>query len=138
MNVVEGIILAGLILLAFLDIKKREIPVVPVVAAGVMLVVYRLCTGAGTGIIAVGLLPGLVMMFLSFCTRGGIGVGDGLVLCVLGVGCGVEQAVAVLGLAFVLAALTAAILLATGKAGRKTEFPFLPCVLAGYIIGLLW
>ncbi|MBO5353756.1 MAG: prepilin peptidase [Lachnospiraceae bacterium] len=137
MNVMEGMVLAGLFLLALVDIKEKMIPVIPVMAAGGLLMVYQLWQGKGIWEVLAGLLPGLLLLLLSFCTRGGIGSGDGGVLCVLGTACGVQETVAVLGLAFVLEAVIAAGLLVMRRAGRKTELPFLPCVLAGYIVVLL-
>ncbi len=138
MNVMEGIVLAGLLLLALVDVKEKMIPVFPVAVAGCLLVVYQLWQGRSVLELLSGILPGLLLLFLSFCTRGGIGTGDGLVLCVLGIAFGAEQTVAVLGLAFVLEAVTAMLLLVFRKAGRKTELPFLPCVLVGYVTALLW
>lgn len=138
MKIIEGMVLAGLCLLAVVDIKEKRIPVVPVALAGSLLAWYQLWQGTGIWELLAGILPGLLLLFLSVCTRGGIGAGDGWVLCVLGIAAGVQKTVTVLGTALVLEAVIAAFLLAVKKAGRKTELPFLPCVLTGYLVVLFW
>lgn len=137
MSIVDVVLLGSLAVLGWIDIKQKMIPVVPVVATGIMLLLYRLWEGNSFEGVAAGLLPGAVLLLLAFCTGESIGSGDGLVVCMVGAGCGLENTVAVLGMALVCVALLAIVLLAAGKAGRKTELPFLPCVFAGYIISLI-
>lgn len=88
--------------------------------------------------LAVGTIPGILLLLLAFCSGESIGKGDGLVLFMLGIYCGVAKAVAVLGMALLLVAVLALILLVLKRANRKTELPFLPCLCAGYLLSMVW
>ena len=134
----EWIALGALAGLSVYDLKQKRVNVAVVAFLALAVLVYRFCTGTGVLMLLAGLVPGAVLVLVAFATKESIGTGDGLVLCVLGMFCGLKQALAVLGTALVLAALLAMILLVLKRAGRKTELPFLPCLCAGYMLGLFW
>lgn len=123
---------------AVYDIKTKTIPVAAVVVAVIAALIYRLCTGTGIMELAVGLVPGAFVLVLAFVTRESIGAGDGLVLCMLGLFCGWRQCLAVFGMALVLSAVLAMVLVVCRRAGRKTELPFLPSLFGGYLLFYLW
>jgi len=137
MSVIDAVVLGNLAILGWIDIKKKMIPVVPVAVAGSVLLLYRFWEGCTFFEVAAGLVPGAVLLLLAFCTRESIGTGDGLVFCMIGAGCGLENTVAVLGFALVCSALLAIVLLVLRKVRRKTVLPFLPCVFTGYVISLV-
>ena len=124
--------------LSGIDLKIRKIPVLPVVLLGVLCSLYRLWCGSDFWELIVGTVPGLLLLGVSVCTKESIGLGDGMVLLVLGMFCGARRAVAILGMALVLAAVLAMVLLILKRAGRKTELPFLPCLCGGYLLCILW
>ena len=95
-------------------------------------------TGTGVMELAMGLVPGAFVLVLAFVTRESIGAGDGLVLCMLGLFCGWRQCLAVFGMALVLSAVLAMVLVVCRRAGRKTELPFLPSLFGGYLLFCLW
>lgn len=128
-------VLAGF---AVYDLKWKKVKMTAVALLGAGAVLYRIFTGTGASELVLGLLPGIVLLVVSFVTKESIGQGDGMVLCILGVFCGAKQAVAILGMAFTLCALLAVILLACKRVTKKTELPFLPCLCAGYCLCLLW
>ena len=134
----EWIMLAVLAGLAIYDMKTKTVSLiaVEVLAAGVL--VYRICTGTGMAELAAGLVPGVLVMLRAFVTKESIGMGDGLILCVLGMFCGWRRCLAVFGLALLLSAVLAIVLLVCRRAGRKTEIPFLPCLFGGFFICSLW
>lgn len=138
MNIAEWVALGSLGLLSVVDLKARKIPLLPVIILGMLAVVYRLWVGTSLFDMAAGVLPGCILLLLAMLTRESIGYGDGAVLVVLGLFCGVKQTVAAFGMALVLAALLAMILLVLKRVGRKTELPFLPCLCSGYVLCLLW
>lgn len=84
----------------------------------------------------IGLCLGLFFLLLSKLTRGQIGMGDGYVLCGLGVILGFYSAMVVLSYAFLLAAIAAMILFLVFQWNRKKTIPFLPFLCLGYV-GLL-
>lgn len=138
MNNAEWIALGVLAGLSVYDLKTKKVSVAAVLLFGIPVLIYRIFTGAEFVDLLLGMLPGLLLLVTAVCTGESIGIGDGLVLCVLGVFCGIQRAVAVLGMALVFAALLAVILLTLKRAGKKTALPFLPCLFAGYILCLLW
>ena len=138
MNVAEGIMLGILAGFSAYDLKFRRISVQAVGLLGAGAILYRIVTGAGILELVAGLLPGRVLVILAICTRESSGMGDGLMLCAIGLFTGMKQAVAVLGMALVLASVLSMVLLILRKAGRKTEVPFLPCLWAGYLLQCIW
>lgn len=138
MSIPELVILSGLAGLSVIDLRIKRIPVYGVVLLGIIALAFRLLAGVGIWTLAVGVLPGAFLVLLAYATRESIGIGDGLVTCAMGIFCGIRQTVAVLGMALLLSAVLAMVLLVLKRAGRKTELPFLPCLCSGYLLCLLW
>ena len=134
----ELVMLGSLMALSVMDLRTKKIPLMPVLVLGVMFFVYRIWSGVPLLEVAAGAIPGGILLLVSVLTEESIGYGDGLVLLVLGVLCGVAKAVAVLGMALLLAAVLSMVLLALKRVGRKTELPFLPCLCSGYLLFLIW
>ncbi len=121
------------------DCRKKEI--VPVslwifLAAGLVTNgVYAYQTPAS---FVGGILTGGGLLLLSCLSRGAIGRGDGYLLCVAGVYLGIAGTLSLLLGAFFLCAIWSLLLLVIKKAGKKTEIPFVPFLLAAYVGGLLF
>ncbi|MBO5353313.1 MAG: hypothetical protein J6A77_08460 [Lachnospiraceae bacterium] len=120
------------------DLKWKKVNVTAVVIVAATALMYRFFVGTGWVDLFFSLVPGIGLLLLALVTRESIGTGDGLVMCALGIFCGIKPALAILGMALVLCAMLAIILLACRRAGKKTELPFLPCLCAGYLLYLLW
>jgi len=138
MKTAEWVMLLILAGFAVYDIKTKTVSLAAVTAFAVSVLLYRLCLGTGAAELAAGLIPGVLVLLLAFVTGESIGTGDGLMLCVLGLFCGWRQCMAVFGMALVLSALLAIVLLVCRRAGRKTELPFLPSLFGGFFICCLW
>lgn len=138
MHLVILVLGISLAVFAVLDVKYQEIPVVPVFVLGVGILGVRLWSGATLAELLLGLLPGVFLLLLSVFSQGGIGIGDGLLLLVIGLGNGLETTILILWIAFFTGGVYAASLLLLKKAGRKTSFPFLPFLLLGYLSGVVW
>lgn len=137
MDIVKGILMGILAGLSVYDLKTKKVPVSVVVLAGIGGIVYRLYMETKVVVLLAGLVPGVVLLLLAFLTKESIGIGDGMVLCVIGLLCGWKETVAILGMALVFAAIIAVILLVSKRVGRKTLLPFLPCLCAGYLLVVL-
>lgn len=120
------------------DLRWKKISITAVAIFAATVLIYRVYIETGMLELLCGLIPGSSLFLVAVVTKESIGKGDGLVLCALGLFCGIKPAMAVLGMAFLLCALLAMVLLACKKAGKKTELPFLPCLCAGYLLYLLW
>ena len=138
MDVAEGIVIGLLLVLSIFDMRMKKVPVWLIgLVAGVALI-FRMVESVPVLQLLAGLLPGIFVLLLAVCTKESIGTGDGLVLCALGLFCGLKETVAVLGMALFFAAVVAVVLLVLKRAGRKTELPFLPCLCTGYLLCVLW
>ena len=84
-----------------------------------------------------GILIGGAFLGISKVTRGQIGIGDGLILCVTGLGLGIAKGMEMLLYGLLLAALFSAILLVRKVANRKMTIPFIPFLFVGYLITIL-
>lgn len=121
---------------AWLDLKKREINLI----LTIFLALYGcFCIVTGGEIWTDYLLAiGISGMFigLSFVSHGGIGMGDALLLLALGVNLPMDEYLVMLCMAFLLAAMWASCLMIFMKKGKKTEIPFVPFLLFGFVGGL--
>ena len=85
------------------------------------------------------LVPGLFLLAMSLLTHGSIGTGDGWILLAGGLACGGMAAAEELMLALLFCAGFSLILLALGRATRKTRLPFVPFLaLAELVRFCLW
>lgn len=80
---------------------------------------------------------GVILIFISKVTREAIGMGDGIIILVLGVLNGAYENLLISLYGFLISFLVSTFLLITRKLGRKDKIPFIPCLLAGYIITLI-
>jgi len=138
MNGAEYIMLGCLLILSIMDLRTRKISLLPVLLLGLFAMGYRFWENESLWEVLTGMLPGGVLLLAAWVTKESIGYGDGIVLLVVGVFCGIKKTVAILGISLILAALMAMLLLVLRRAGRKTELPFLPCLCSGYLLCLLW
>ena len=128
-------ILIVLIISSIEDIRKKEILLweiltcafLSVAAAGLSFYEGSFDT-LGT---LLSLLPGAVMLFLSLITRGGIGLGDGLIILAAGPALGFYDLFMALMTAIVLSGFFSGILLILKRAKRKTKIAFAPFLAVG-------
>lgn len=137
MSIEEGIVLGILIGFSVYDIKTKRIPVMAALIFGIIVLAYGISKKAEILELAAGTVPGLTLLLLAYVTKESIGFGDGLVLCMIGLFCGLEETLVVFSVALMSAAFLAMILLVMRRVKRKTELPFLPCLCLGYLVSLL-
>lgn len=118
------------------DIKNKRIPVWILLTGGVLALIGLLVEGfllgwAGALVSGgIALLPGAGLLALSFLTEKKVGVGDGLLLMVIGLAEGGEKVLLVFGTGLFLQSLVAVVLLLLKKAKKQTQIPFAPFLLA--------
>ena len=130
----KSIVLMVMAVISFVDIKRKQVSLAVLIPIGVVVLIWRLFQGTEMVAFLTGLVPGVACLLLSYVTGESIGRGDGLVLCILGLLCGMKATLAVFGLALTFSAIWAIFLLILKRAGRKTELPFLPCLSLGYLV----
>lgn len=118
------------------DIRKKSLPV-PGIAAGLLFVPFFVITEGASNITLLdnlkGMIPGVLLIFISFLSRGQIGIGDGAVVLITGVAIGIGNIVIVLTGALLLISVFSMLMLLLGKLNRKSTLPFVPFVFAGYL-----
>lgn len=87
--------------------------------------------------LAAGILPGIIVLGAGRLTKGGIGAGDGWILCVTGIYLGYYKNMQLFFTALIFSAIVGAVLIVAKKANRKTELAFVPFLLAAYMGMLL-
>lgn len=80
-----------------------------------------------------GIAVGAGVIIISKATGGKIGMGDGFLLCVTGLGLGFWGNLELFAIALFFAAMIAIILLSFRLVDRKKSIPFVPFLLIGYV-----
>lgn len=80
-----------------------------------------------------GVAIGISVIVISFVTKGKIGLGDGALLCVTGLGLGFWGNLELFALGLLFAAIISIGLLIFRLAGRKKSIPFIPFLLISYV-----
>lgn len=134
-----GAYCAGLILLALLagqDIKEKKISVDKLLVFACMAVLYRIFIKQFFWQEILGcMIPGTILLLLSWVTKEGIGYGDGMAVIVLGLWTGGWFALHVMGLGIMLCGMYAVICLVRKK---RDAIPFIPFLLAGMEVALIY
>lgn len=121
---------------ALCDVFRREILPVTVLVMGAAGVLYRGCyLSAGISGILTALIPGAFLLAMSILSKDRIGKGDALISICLGEWLGFSDSIFVIFLASAGAAASAAVLWIIRK--KDSEIPFVPFLLAGYVLHLL-
>lgn len=122
----------------WLDIQKRQVSIILLIIYAILgIVLYIFYEYISVLSLAGGIAVGIVMLMVSRLTKGGIGAGDGGVLCVTGIYLGFYKNIELFFLALVLAAFWSMMLVLLKRAGGKTQIPFVPFLTAAYA-GLLF
>ncbi len=119
---------------SYTDIKKKLVSVKVIVLF--FLIGALICLNSGNSALAVimRLLPGVFFVILSKVSGGKIGEGDGMVLLVTGLYLGLIENVWLLCLALFLSAVFSVAVLILKKSGKNESFPFVPFMLAAFIL----
>lgn len=130
-GVLGGLLLSGAIQDVF--IKKINTWIV-VTGAILTCVCLPFCHSVSLSDRAFGAFIGGGVMLLSKATGGKIGMGDGFLLCVTGIGLGFWGNMELFALSLFAASIVSVILLVFRLADRKKSIPFIPFLLLGYVV----
>lgn len=122
---------------AWRDARRREISLISAAIFGAAGLLFCVCRGGSIWQRMVSLVIAGCFLGLSVLTRGEIGMGDGVLLAALGTVLDVEEFLTMLLLGLLGSSIWALVLLAVFRKGRKTEIPFVPFLLLGYLGGIL-
>lgn len=80
-----------------------------------------------------GLAVGVILIGISYITKGQVGMGDGVVIGIIGLCFGIQITVQVFMYGLFISAIAAIIILGCKRGSRKTTMPFIPFLLLGYL-----
>jgi leader peptidase (prepilin peptidase)/N-methyltransferase len=81
-----------------------------------------------------GFIVGVCVVAISIVTKGKIGTGDGILLCITGIGQGLWGNLELLAFALLGASVISILLLVFRRADRKKSIPFVPFLLFGFLL----
>jgi leader peptidase (prepilin peptidase)/N-methyltransferase len=127
----------ALVVCAWTDIRERTL-YSRTIGLYAVLAVIGLLAGKSTSIpeLAISLIPGLFCLMISWISRQALGYGDSLLIAVIGISLGFWPCIWVSFSGFFWAGIWSGILL-LGRTERKREIPFVPFLLAGFVIQCL-
>lgn len=125
--------------LSALDIKTQRLPD-RLLAAGVVVALLQVFLGISPSILLsfMGAAVGIAFLWISKLTGEAFGYGDSIVIIILGLSVGLWNVLALLMLAFLMAAGCSTVLLAHFNFERKKTLPFVPFLVASYIFVLIF
>lgn len=116
---------------AYFDCKSKRIPWsvqgMGVIFTAILFMTEHDRTGAS---LLLAMVPGVMLILLSWLTRESIGYGDGISVLLLGGMAGFHNCVWTLCISLLLLSLTGLTLLVFKRADRKTKIPYLPFLFA--------
>lgn len=132
------IMLTGLAVMSFIDIKKKAVPVYMIIvmgllAAGIKTVEYILGYGE-PDIYGILMISVVTAVFVIICILSHMmGAADALVMGIIAIVTGIRKAVSVFFMAMLLVSIISGILLIVKKLKRKDTIPFIPFILVSYV-----
>ncbi len=132
--IIKVVLAAVLLVLAIIDLKKKQIPVVVVLAVtGVLLLIGIPLQYVHLLNVTAGILSGMILIVIAKVTKEAIGIGDGFVFVMLGAGLGVISSLLILFYALLLASIVSGVLLVIKRVSKKSRMPFIPFVFLSYL-----
>ena len=132
----EVVLCILLALLSLEDVRKKKIHLWPIPVFLLWQLGFLVFTERNLWMDCLcGLAIGLVFCMVSMLSEGVIGIGDGLVICLLGFYIGARKVLIVLTVAFFLSGLAAMVYIALKK-GKTARLPLIPYIYVGYVLSV--
>lgn len=119
------------------DWRYRQIPIAITLVGGVMGLLLSMMRERSLMDLCMGMVPGLVCLWLGWITREAIGYGDGFLLCAMGMYKSIEDIVGIIVLASSLAGVFGMALIIFCKKKGKDQIPFVPFLLVGSVVYMM-
>lgn len=138
MKYVQIFLLGGyLLFLSVEDIRRKKVPIWALAAALAVSPLFWLFKEEDVGTFLLGIIPGAVLILISFVSRGGIGLADAAVVIILGINTGLTSVLMTVTISFGLIALFSGGMLIAGKLRLKSTLPYIPFAFLGYVITVI-
>ncbi len=125
--------------LSALDIKTQRLPD-RLLAAGIVVALLQMFLGISPSFMLslAGAAVGAAFLWISKLTGEALGYGDSIVIIILGISVGLWNLLALLMLAFLLAAGCSTVLLAFFDFQKKKTLPFIPFLVGSYVFVIIF
>ena len=131
MEVMAGICLC---IQSIWDIKTKEIPLWISLGFGSCSFLYSISCQREWNSFVWSILPGVLCLCLSVCTREAIGFGDGILLCAFAMLYSIEELMKMIIIAIIFAGIFGLLLMVCFHKSGKYEIPFVPFLFLGWIV----
>lgn len=130
----QVVVMVFLILCSYLDVKYRRIPVSVYLIFMLISAAVVVCEGRSDWRTwMIGMIPGIIMIVISFISHEKIGYGDSVSIALMGILYKYEMVLSVCAVGFGIIFLAGLIMMITGKAKLSDRLPFMPFLMAGNI-----
>ena len=137
-NIRFAFVLIVLVIEAITDFKKKEVNIVfPVLLAAAATVMLFFTKDISLINSIIGIAEGVLLILISFLTKGEIGMGDGILLAACGLMLGGKDNLIMFFFACFSSAIVSALIMLIKKADKKTKIPFVPFMIPGFLIMVL-
>lgn len=135
---VNGVVIAMLTTETVSDIRTRSVSVIRLLVFLAIATTANIIFGyQSVWSMAGGMAVGAVMFLYALATKESIGYGDCLVFVCAGAFLGFSKNLRLLFGSFIAATVAGAIYSVVRHKGMKARIPFIPCILATFVIGIL-
>lgn len=119
------------------DIKTQKLDLLKLIIFGVLAIFLEVFYIKG-GVMEIlgGALLGVFTLVISKITREAIGYGDGVVMIIMGICCGLGRMLLTFSLATLVMAIIAGVFMIRKGVKLDLRIPFIPCLLIGYVGGI--
>ena len=132
-KIVEILLIIYVVVLSVSDIQRRELPVGMLLGGLGMALIRVFIKGEWMGTL-LGVLPGILLIFMGFLTREKVGYGDGILLIIMGLIMGWPGILVIYIMAQFGVLFYALFLLVVKHASRTVQIPFAPFLAVALII----
>lgn len=123
------VLLTWLLLCSLQDIKDKQINLILISLGFILLFIISIIIGdLSLWQRIAGLTLGIILLILSKVSEGQIGLGDGLIFCIIGLSSGFYINSLILIYSLLLAAVFSIIYMIFKKVNKKTTIPFIPFI----------
>ena len=118
------IMLTGLAIMSFMDIKRRAVPVYMIIVMSILAI----------GIKIAEYIFGVTTVFVVICVISHImGAADALVMGIIAIVTGIKKATSVFFMALMFVSIISGVLLIIKRLKRKDTIPFIPFIFISYV-----
>lgn len=118
---------------SIMDVKDKTVPALFLVTAAAGSIIMAVLFKADAKEMLLGLIPGVALLIVGKLS-GCVGEADGIMLLLLGGMYGLRDGGELMMYALLLAAVVSIFLIAVKHAGKKDTLPFIPFLLAGFML----